>query len=318
VKIPFSERRTPLLAAPARARFTGSVYGQHIHMTSTLTSTPAVPMRPMEFEAWLEDLPKYFAADGDIVGSHVLTVLSGVFPDGEDFFVRSVERVRDRIHDPQLREDVEGFIGQESMHGREHRVLNERLAELGYPTAAIATYIKKTLRWRERIQSTKFNLAITAGLEHYTATLAETILCDPAARAEVGHDGVRHLLMWHALEESEHKAVAFDVYRAVGGTERMRKAAMWVVHANFVFETGMWTLISLARDPYARRHPLQVLRGLLKMRKSPFTQPRTVRQLFQYHEKNFHPNDRDTSGMIAEWRSKLFGDEGRLTDLLAG
>src|SRR5438270_640835 len=85
---------------------------------------------------------------------------------------------------------------------------------------------------------------------------------------------IRHLLMWHALEEAEHKAVAFDVYRAVGGTERMRKAAMWVVHANFVFETGLWTLISLAKDPAAWRHPLRVLQGLWRLRRSPFTSRR--------------------------------------------
>jgi predicted metal-dependent hydrolase len=93
----------------------------------------------MEFDTWLDDLPKYFAAGGDIVMSHVLTVLSSVFPDGEDYFVRSVEAGRDGVTDPELRKDVEGFIGQESMHGREHRVLNERLGELGYPTSATGT-----------------------------------------------------------------------------------------------------------------------------------------------------------------------------------
>src|SRR6266550_4730413 len=159
----------------------------------------------------------HFAADNDIVTSHVLAVLSSVFPDGEDYFVRSVEAVRDRIEDPRLREDVDGFIGQESMHGREHRALNERLAEL----------------------------------EHYTATLAETLLTDPEARAELGHDGVRYLLVWHALEESEHKAVAFDVYKQTGGTERMRVATMWPVHVTFVLETSIWTVISLAMDPVA-------------------------------------------------------------------
>jgi len=277
----------------------------------------SVPTRPMEFDEWVEDVPKHFAANGDIVLSHVLMSLSSVFPDGENFFVRSVERVRDQIDDPKLQEDVEGFIGQEEMHGREHRVLNEHLAELGYPTRAIEKYIRKTLEWRERIQSTKFNLAVTAALEHYTATLAETLLTQPEARAAAGHECVQHLLMWHALEESEHKAVAFDVYRTVGGTERMRKAAMWVVHANFVLETGGWTLISLAMDPAAWRHPLRVLRGLWRLRKSPFTSRRTVQQLFQYHEPNFHPDDRDTTEMIAEWRTKLFGADGELTDLLA-
>ena len=128
----------------------------------------SVPTRPMEFDEWVEDVPKHFAANGDIVLSHVLMSLSSVFPDGENFFVRSVERVRDQIDDPKLQEDVEGFIGQEEMHGREHRVLNEHLAELGYPTRAIEKYIRKTLEWRERIQSTKFNLAVTAWIGEWT------------------------------------------------------------------------------------------------------------------------------------------------------
>src|SRR3954447_20634917 len=139
-------------------------------MVSAQSPTRSVPTRPMEFDASLDDLPKHFAADGDIVMSHVLAVLSSVFPDGEDYFVRSVDAVRGRIEDPQLREDVEGFIGQESMHGREHRVLNERLAELGYPTRAIGMYVQKLTSLRDRFQSEKTNLAFTAALEHYTAT----------------------------------------------------------------------------------------------------------------------------------------------------
>jgi predicted metal-dependent hydrolase len=287
-------------------------------MAAAPPGTPAVPTRVMEFDTWLDDVPKHFARDGDIVMSHVLTVLSSVFPDGEDYFVRSVEAVRDRIGEPRLREDVEGFIGQESMHGREHRALNERLGELGYPTRAIGAYVRGLTTFRERLQSERGNLAVTAGLEHYTATLAETLLTDPQARAEVGHDGVRHLLLWHALEEAEHKAVAFDVYQHVGGTERMRIATMWVIHMSFVLETSIWTLISLAMDPAARRHPLRVLRSLRRLRRSPFTSPRLLRQLFQYNRRGFHPNDRDTTQLVAEWRSRLFGSEGDLRELLAG
>ena len=286
-------------------------------MASVQAPTRSVPTRAIEFDAWLHDLPKHFAADGDIVMSHVLAVLSSVFPDGEDYFVRSVEAVRDRVEDPKLRKDVEGFIGQESMHGREHRVLNERLAEVGYPTRAIGTYVQKLTALRERFQSEKANLAVTAALEHYTATLAETLLRDPDARAEIGHDSVRYLLLWHALEEAEHKAVAFDVYRRVGGTERMRVTTMWLIHVTFLLETSIWAVISLAMDPAARRQPRRVLQGLWRLRRSPFTSRRAVRQLFQYHRRGFHPNDRDTTELIAEWRKKLFGSGGALTDLLA-
>ena len=271
----------------------------------------------MEFDPWLDNLPKYFAADGDIVMSHILTVLSSAFPDGEDYFVRSVEAVRDRIDDPGLRGDVEGFIGQESMHGREHRALNTRLAELGYLTGAMGAYVRKTYTLRKLIQTKKFNLAVTAALEHYTATLAETLLTDPKARAMIGDDGVRYLLMWHALEESEHKAVAFDVYKQVGGSELTRQVAMWLTHLTFVLETSIWTAISVAHDREARRHPVRLVRSLARLPRSPFVSPTPVRHLFQYHRPGFHPNDRDTSRLIAEWRAKLFGSDGKLTELLA-
>ena len=82
----------------------------------------------------MRDLPRHFAADGDLISGHVIAALSSVFPDGEDFFVRSVRHFRDQITDPALKRQVAGFIGQEAVHGREHRVFNDRLAELGYPT----------------------------------------------------------------------------------------------------------------------------------------------------------------------------------------
>jgi predicted metal-dependent hydrolase len=289
----------------------------HARGMSVQDLSPLVPTRSMDFSDRVADLPKHFAVDGDIVMSHVLAVLSSVFPDGEDYFVRAVERVQDRITDPALKKDVEGFIGQESMHGREHRALNERLAELGYPSRAIGAYVRWLFRNRERIRNERLHLGFTAALEHYTATLAETLLKLPEARAEVGHDAVRSLLMWHALEESEHKAVAFDVYRAVGGTETMRVVTMWITHALFVLETGLWTLISLSLDQDARRHPLRVVRSAWRLRRSPFASPRAVRQLLQYTQRGFHPNDRDTTELIAEWRTTLFGSHGELRELIA-
>src|SRR6059058_2250172 len=203
------------------------------------TGSPTVPVRTMEFDKWVADLPRYFAENGDIVMSHVLSVLSATFPEGEKFFVRSVAAARDQITDPRLRADVEGFIGQEEMHGREHQVLNERLADLGYPTRGIDRYVHGLYWVRERIQSKKVNLAFTAALEHYTATLAELLLMGDDAREVVGQSTARDILTWHALEESEHKAVAFDVYKSVGGGEFMRIFVMFLTDLLFIFETSV-------------------------------------------------------------------------------
>src|SRR5438045_8244373 len=103
-------------------------------MNESSTPKRTVPTRRISFEESLEHLPKHFAADGDLILSHLAAGLSAVFPDGEDFFVRSVRHFRDQITDPELKRQVCGVIGQEAVHGREHRALNNRLDELGYPT----------------------------------------------------------------------------------------------------------------------------------------------------------------------------------------
>jgi predicted metal-dependent hydrolase len=76
-----------------------------------------VPTRRMDFEPSFADVPRHFAGDGDLISSHLTAALSSVFPDGEDFFVRSVRHYRDRVDDPALKRDVAGFIGQEAVHG---------------------------------------------------------------------------------------------------------------------------------------------------------------------------------------------------------
>jgi hypothetical protein len=282
-----------------------------------IAGSATVPVRPMEFDKWVADLPKYFAANDDIVMSHVLTVLSSTFPEGENFFVRSVASVRDEITDPQLLADVDGFIGQEQMHGREHQVLNDRLAEYGYPTRGISRYVQGLYWVRERVQTKKVNLAFTAALEHYTATLAELLLTDEAARKAVGRPGARDILTWHALEESEHKAVAFDVYKAVGGSEAMRIVVMVLTDLLFIVETSIMAAISIAMDRDARRHPVKLIRSFARLPRSPFVSLRALKILAQYHRPGFHPTDRDTRGLIADWRQALFGRDGQLTQVLA-
>src|SRR3984885_4766571 len=134
--------------------------------TVAQTSNPhrRVPTRRMSFEESMQDLPRAFAADGDLISGHVIMALSSVSPEGEDFFVRSVRHYRDLITDPALKRQVSGFIGQEAVHGREDRVLNDRLAELGYPTKLYERLTKRGLTLRERLAPPIANLAATAAL----------------------------------------------------------------------------------------------------------------------------------------------------------
>jgi uncharacterized protein len=280
-------------------------------MTTTIRDVPTrdVPTRRVRFEYPLDDLPKDFA--GDPIMSYVLMVLSAMFPDGEDYFVRSVRHFRDQITDPELKKQVQGFIGQEALHGREHRSFNDKLAELGYPTRQVERFVRRGLAIRERIQTPHANLATTAALEHFTAVFAERLLSSEEARAQLAHDEVRSLFLWHALEESEHKAVAFDVYRHVGGSERTRRIVMNVITGTFVTGVTLSVAVGIALDQRARRDVRGALRHLAS---SPFLTRDMWTRLREYVRPGFHPDDNDTSELVARWRDELFGPDGRLLD----
>jgi predicted metal-dependent hydrolase len=290
-------------------------------MTTTLTQTSnpdrTVPTRRMAFEQSMRDVPRHFAADGDLIASHLTAALSSVFPDGEDYFVRSVRHFRDQITDPVLKRQVAGFIGQEAVHGREHRVFNDRLDELGYPTKRYERFTKAGLKFRERILTPKSNLAATAALEHFTATLAELVLTDEEIRHLFGHAAVRDLFVWHALEESEHKAVAFDVYKAVGGSERLRVLTMNFFRFGFVFGMSVAVLLSLLGDraTYRRGNLRQSWR---RLKRSSIMRREVWDQLRDYNRSDFHPDDSDTNELVERWRAELFGDDGSLNDKLMG
>jgi predicted metal-dependent hydrolase len=286
-------------------------------MPQTSNANREVPARRMSFEESLQHIPKHFAVDDDLILSHIAVSLSAVFPDGEDFFVRSVRHYRDQITDPDLKRQVNGFIGQEATHGREHRAFNDRLAELGYPVKKFESLTRKGLALRERLRSPASNLAATGALEHFTATLAELVLKSPETRALFGSEAVLNLFLWHALEESEHKAVAFDVYRAVGGSERLRVFTMKLLRYGFVVGMTAQVIASLLTDRDTYR-PRKLRRSWRRVRGAPFMQRPVWNQLCEYDRREFHPDDHDTTQLVEEWRAKLFGETGTLNDKLAG
>ncbi|WCO66806.1 metal-dependent hydrolase [Iamia majanohamensis] len=290
-------------------------------MSNATITHDRVQVRHPALDDPLADLPKYFMgvdAPDEVVGCHLIAVLSAIFPPGEDFFVRSVARVRHRVGDPELQAQVDAFIGQEDQHGEQHRRLNERLAAHGYPVRRVSRFVDRVARAVEGRLSPEANLAVTAALEHHTAVVAETLLDIEASRDHFAHDGVLALFCWHALEESEHKAVAFDVYREIGGTEAMRIRAMHVMNVLFAVEVALATAESTLRDRDAWRHPVVTLRSVGALARSPFLSRRLVRRVADYLDQGFHPDDADTEEMIARWRRELFGADGRLVDTAAG
>ena len=168
-------------------------------------------------------IPRYWFG-GSALATHLANGLNLLFPDGERLFVKSVRYYRDAIaEDPMLRREVEGFFGQEGSHAREHQRFFEILREQGYPIDDLLTDFRRSLRALEKLPPA-FQLAGTAAAEHFTATMAHHALS--RQDLEHAHPTVRHLLMWHAAEEIEHKAVAFDVLQKVEPSYLVRVAGL--------------------------------------------------------------------------------------------
>ena len=283
-------------------------------MTASAAAKRIVRTRRIKFDYPQGSLRKHYV-DGDLVMSHIVAMLSATFPEGEDFFVRSVRHYADQITDPELKKQVAGFIGQEVTHGREHRALNERLQTMGYPTRFVDRFVKGNMRREEKLFGPAWCLAVTSALEHYTATLAEKLLTSDKAQALLGTNEVRSMLLWHALEESEHKAVAFDVFQTCVGNEKMRVRAMRVTSVLFLFFMTMHTINSLLRDR-ATYHPVRLIKSVVGLRHSPFVEKDVIARLRDYNKPGFHPDNNDNTELIAYWSAQLFGEQGTLADHL--
>jgi len=248
-------------------------------------------------------------ANGDPYETTFMNALSTLFPEGEKFFVESVKQQKHHVTDPALERDVAAFIGQEAMHGREHRAFNDLLLAHGFrETPRVEANLKWFLKRVRRRLSPMSQLAVTCALEHFTAMLAEGLLRDPRARQEM-HPDVAPLWLWHALEESEHKSVAFDVYRAAGGGF-LRRAWMMLVTTFFFFLVQSIVHTRMMATRKILWKPWTWARGITRMWIYPGFFTKLIPAYFSYFRPSFHPSDRDTEQLIATWQLTLFGSSG--------
>jgi uncharacterized protein len=283
---------------------------KNLRSNSTHTGVQ-IPVRRLDFEFDARAVPTEWYAE-DLYLTHVFQALSIAFPEGEKFFVEAVRHYRDQITDPALKAAVAGFAGQEAMHGRGHRAFNEIIDRDGSELGARLEREVIALLDIGRKLPPKVQLAITCALEHYTAILGEQLLATNAHQDAI-HASVRPLWLWHALEESEHKAVAYDVYQAVHGTYAMRTATMLVTSLIFFAAMGVFYVRLLARDGRLLE-PRAWIRTVLFLWAKPGLFRKLVPGFLQYFRPGFHPNDHDSTADLERMQARLFGHDGLLAD----
>lgn len=261
------------------------------------------PITPRNMDFDLDELPRHWMA-GLPVSTAIGNALHLIFPMGERFFVRAVRHYAGEIDDPTLREQIRGFFGQEGRHAHEHERVFATLRAQGYDIDTFLGWYKRVaFDLIERVSPPALRLSVTAALEHYTAILAEGALSEDGP-LQLMDPKMQRLLRWHAIEEIEHKAVAFDVLKSVRPSYALRMTGMALATALL----GMFWAVGAAS--LVRQEKGLGLREILRqLRQTQQRQP-IVRQVFlrgirEYLRPSFHPWDNDNLDLARKHLEEL-------------
>ena len=275
-----------------------------LHMP--MPAAPDVPVRHMDFSEDRVNLPRYFY-DNDPFASSYFLAFSAVIPHGERFFMESVRNYRDQVRDPGLQERVGGFIGQEAMHGKEHDAVNDAYDAMGFPLRKLDRVSRGGLKLLTRVTPHRFQLAFTVAMEHFTAIVSEYTFRHPTIQAKFTPEA-RRFMLWHMLEETEHKSVAFDVYQSTGGTYFTRVLAM-IVSTGFLIGTlllfQLWILAIDGSFGTVLRHP----RGIAGIYGPRGLWASVFRPYLDFFRPSFHPSHHDTEALLIEIQDRLFSSQ---------
>lgn len=265
---------------------------------------PKIEVRRMDLDFSGVTSARY--AGDDPLLSALFASLSVAFPPGERFFIASVRHFLPHIEDGALRKAVFAFIGQEANHTKEHLAFNELLDRLGYPALAMQEWVTARIERVQAKSTPEANLARTAALEHFTAIMASAVL-EHGELLEAMPPEVAKLWAWHAIEEIEHRSVAFDVYREVVGDEALRLHTMRLVTLFFCTLVSLRTVRMLQAT--GGIHDLRgIARGLNVLWGRPGIFRKLIPRYLDYYRSDFHPSQHDYDGCIDWAKERYLGE----------
>jgi predicted metal-dependent hydrolase len=235
----------------------------------------------------------------DPIATAFFNALSASFPQGERFFMDAVRPYRDDTK-PELRSQILAFTTQEAIHSREHRAFNNALVAQGYNLDRIDQYLKARFDFGRKLPRLNW-LCATIALEHFTAILAHAILTDPVDLASAPPQ-LRRMWQWHAMEEIEHKAVAFDTY--LSATRNFTALRRWWMRCSSMVLTSIMFLqfLRFGVHEFFRQDGIDNRQSWHALRRYLWNKPGLLRRVapsyFAYFKPGFHPWQVDDRSLI--------------------
>lgn len=253
----------------------------------------------------LADVPRYWFA-GDPFLTRMFDALSLTFPDGERYFIQSVRLFRDQIQDPDLKQRVADFIRQEAQHGIAHDKMNQVMKDQGMPVDQFIQRLNKVFKFELKYRSPQYNIAMTAAAEHLTALMAETFYGEKETLKDA-HPYVRALFAWHAIEEMEHRDVAFDVMQQVGNVPEVTRKMALVLTTGLMFGFTLYRAnVMLKCDGFNRTQRIKMnVRGLQWLFGKRGKLRKMQSQYRDWFKLDFHPSQHPIIAQYDVWLETL-------------
>jgi predicted metal-dependent hydrolase len=278
-----------------------------MNMQATLTpANHGILVRDLKFNRDPAIHPRWWHG-GDPVPTAFFNALSCTFPAGEKFFMDSVRAYR-RDVGPELQGQIKQFLAQEAVHSREHAAFNQLAADSGYDVTRLEQRTKTVLDFARK-RSKARQLAATCALEHFTAILAHELLAGDSADMAAAPADTERLWSWHAIEEIEHKAVAYDTFLvATAGMTRLRRYVM----RSFAMILATIILFTTIRASMADLYRADGIKGLRIWGRTIaylFGTRGILRRIFpawlSYFKPGFHPWQHDDRDVLARAQARL-------------
>ena len=272
---------------------------------NALVQYHATPIVRSNLDFKLTDVPRYWFA-GDPFLTRMFDALSLTFPDGERYFIQSVRLFRDQIQDPDLKQRVADFIRQEAQHGIAHDKMNQIMKDQGMPVDQFIQRLNKVFKFELKYRSPQYNIAMTAAAEHLTALMAETFYGEKDTLQDA-HPYVRALFAWHAIEEMEHRDVAFDVMQQVGNVHEVTRKMALVLTTGLMFGFTLYRAnVMLKCDGFNRTQRLKMNeRGLQWLFGKQGKLRKMQSQYRDWFKPDFHPSQHPIIAQYDVWLDTL-------------
>ncbi|KOP22998.1 hypothetical protein AMR41_28355 [Hapalosiphon sp. MRB220] len=253
-----------------------------------------ITVRQMNFD-FSEQTERYWCGNSHF-RTHFFNSITLLFPDGEQFMLRTIKGQIKQINNLQLKQEASAFIGQEAQHSIQHENFWEILQQQGYELKTYLRFLRFIL-WNicENWLSIELKLAMIAGVENCTNVVAELVLEEELlAEAE---PKLKELFEWHAAEEIEHKTVAYDVLQNVTKSYPIRLLGMLIGYT-FVFgflNLGLFMMLYQDKKLLNFKVWQEMVQFLFIKEKFLF---KVFLNSLEYLRKNFHPLQRDNLFLV--------------------